>query len=400
MSRKRNHNLDVPDETGLFKKCDRRLDHRWKKCSCEWYATHRNLRGALYRFWRAFYGVHRAPTSYAMAVEMARDYCKAVDEGKWPKRRLIDLKLSVASELKIYRAHPTQVKLASDSKYWMLVKFEKDFGREKLADIYQAQAVIADWLTELQQEREWTGKTFNEWRGAISTFFQFCVKRHPDVCLRDPMMLLDKQEGSPLREVRIETAEQMFFGASASMKRRLAGALDIGLRRGEMLDARVRHVNVDRRSLILPALMTKGGKTRKIKTAQELTIGSPRLWKVAYEQVQTLPPDAFLFGTDDGKEISFKQHYQEAKALFDKHGLQWEKWDVTTDDGEPIGRRWHDIRHEFCFRMASNPAINQQEKMKAMRVHDLETFNRYYKPDDQKIREAFESVNRYITAEI
>lgn len=176
------------------------------------------------------------------------------------------------------------------------------------------------------------------------------------------------------------------------MRRRLIGALDGGLRAGEMMLIQLKHVNFRRPRIYLhpdtgkrievyeielPAEITKGGKTTG--ETQYVNAGSDR-FKLMLDQRRTQlknRPDAYVFGTEAGDyQASFRKQWAK---LFRAAGL---------DYGRDKGLVWHTTRHEFISRTAENtgdPVMTQE----IARLKDLETARIYmHSRDDRKLAAA------------
>jgi integrase len=108
------------------------------------------------------------------------------------------------------------------------------------------------------------------------------------------------------------------------MNRRLIGALDLGLRAGEMLLLQVKHVDFESCHINLPAAITKA------KRDQQLPVESERLKRVL-DARRSLGAESFVFGSEDGGYV----------ASFDK---SWKR--LFRLAGLPVGRKegyvWHD----------------------------------------------------------
>lgn len=165
------------------------------------------------------------------------------------------------------------------------------------------------------------------------------------------------------------------------MQRRLIGAFDIGLRRGEMMGVNlVEHVSktlvtarrpdgklVKAYVITLPPALTKGGKTTG--EPEEAFAGTPRARRMIEArrfQLRGKPTDQqFLFGTEDGRyQAAFRRLWPE---LFTRAGL---------DYGRDKGLVWHTVRHEYISRVVENegdPLVAQQ----LARHKDLETTRGY-----------------------
>jgi site-specific recombinase XerD len=161
----------------------------------------------------------------------------------------------------------------------------------------------------------------------------------------------------------------------AEMRRRLIGALDLGLRAGEMLLLQVKHVDFDCWTVHLPASMTKADRD------QQVFAMTPRVQKTLNER-KALGPDAFIFGREDGRYV----------ASFDK---TWKRLFVLA--GLPTGRKsglvWHDLRHEYGSYLVEQGGTIQEVK-ELMRHADIRTTARYLSATEERLRQLAGTLGR------
>jgi integrase len=152
------------------------------------------------------------------------------------------------------------------------------------------------------------------------------------------------------------------------MRRRVIGAIDLGLRQGEMLHLQVKHVDYETWKVTLPAAITKAARD------QQAFAMTSRIQQVLQER-RLLGPEAYLFGREDGRFV----------ASFDK---TWKK--LFTLAGLPVGRKngyvWHDLRHEYGSFLIEQGATIQEAK-EPMRHADIRTRSRYLTADEGRLRE-------------
>jgi integrase len=148
------------------------------------------------------------------------------------------------------------------------------------------------------------------------------------------------------------------------MRRRLYAAFDLGLRHGEIVKIQLKHidfrplrVDVDGViqevfSIALPTAVSKGGKTTG--EIEHVYAGTERLKEELVKRrfILRRNPDAYVFGTEDGRAIKgFKRMWRELFKL------------AKLDYGRSKGLVWHTIRHEFVSRHVENtgdPVIAQR----------------------------------------
>ena len=155
------------------------------------------------------------------------------------------------------------------------------------------------------------------------------------------------------------------------MRRRLCVALDCGLRAGEMLRVRRRHIQYGPQDeawvITLPASITKAGED------QQVYVGRDRL-KAELQKRRFLDDDDYVFGTEDGRFV----------GSFDK---SWKRLFMEAE--LPIGRKgglvWHDLRHEYGNRVAEQ-TDNIADIKDMMRHADIRTSAAYLKARERRLK--------------
>ena len=155
------------------------------------------------------------------------------------------------------------------------------------------------------------------------------------------------------------------------MRRRLIGAIDLGLREGELLGVQVKHVDFDSWRLTLPPEIAKGGATTD--KAEFVYAMTDRVQAVLTDR-KDLGPDADIFGAESGAKVEgFIKSWRE---LFKLAGL-------------PVGRSngltWHDLRHEFVSHLVDSGG-EIHEVREAARHKDIKTTARYMTAREERVR--------------
>ncbi len=143
------------------------------------------------------------------------------------------------------------------------------------------------------------------------------------------------------------------YTAGVEMYRRVAGGLDLGLRRTEMskvtIDmvdfipaiATVDGTDVEILVLTLPPSVTKGGKRTGL--VEKVYAGTERVKKILLERREALrdnpPGQRYVFGTESGHRVA--DWSRSAKRLFELAGLRWSRNERLV---------WHTMRAEFICR--------------------------------------------------
>jgi integrase len=162
------------------------------------------------------------------------------------------------------------------------------------------------------------------------------------------------------------------------MRLRILAAFRTGLRRSEILDVQLKHIQFRAIPITvegtdysvfpieLPPKITKGGKTtgelEYVYAADEEL--KDALTKRRFELGND--PDAYVFGTKSGKKIKdFRRLWRE---LFNLAGLDW---------GRAKGLVWHTIRHEFVSRALEKADGDPVVAQEMARHKDLRTTTGY-----------------------
>jgi integrase len=162
------------------------------------------------------------------------------------------------------------------------------------------------------------------------------------------------------------------------MRLRLMAGFDLGVRKQEMLDIQLKHV--DPRPLViemdgakqeviritLEPEMTKGGKTTG--ELEYVYAASDRLKAALTRRRFELQrnPDAYVFGKKDGtRAVDF---IKSARRLFALAGLDW---------GRAKGMVWHTTRHEFSSRAVENTDGDLMVAQELTRHKDIKTLQGY-----------------------
>jgi integrase len=140
----------------------------------------------------------------------------------------------------------------------------------------------------------------------------------------------------------------------------IIGALDTGMRRGEMLALRFADLDWKRRMLTLRGATTKSRRTRIVP------IGTARLfavmeWLMLDSAGQRKDDDLPVFSNEAGEPLkTFKKAW--VVAVLKAHGVDphWRKGaykDLSTECQHrfrSINLHWHDLRHEYASRLVEH----------------------------------------------
>ena len=151
--------------------------------------------------------------------------------------------------------------------------------------------------------------------------------------------------------------------------KRFVGALHLGIRFGELQAIRVS--DVDFKTWKVSLRDTKGDEPQTVfaETDQLRRIFEERAFR---------GPDAYVFGTEDGRKIDYTTFRR-----------AWTKW--FKDSGLPTGRKtglvWHDLRHEFVSYLLDQQ-VPIHEVRELARHKNIATTMTYVTASEERLRVA------------
>jgi integrase len=371
---------------GLSKRADQCNHRDWMKCDCDWYASYKGIKKNLSHFYAKHKGLRLLNSTVQLNIAYAM-LVKAVEDGEFKTQSaLAQGKVSVRTAVNAW-----------DYKPWAqpaMLELKEHFGTELLAVLAESPDPIEKWLKDLAEEREWRPKNFNLWCSAIFGLFEWArVKGYRMLKITsNPMDAIDRRPTNWKREVRItlEMEKALRANADAVLSRCLDGALCHGLRRGEMLLAQMEDISFTDWILTIPAKNSKAGKTTGADETIYIEQESVRQWMKA-RRIQTgRNPKAFIWGTDSGERITPEEFYKLWRPLYIASGIP-----VSNDldeKGKPLGFIWHDLRHEFGYRVAEQSNGNILAVKEAMRHSSTKMSERYLAKNVAQLRSAMRFV--------
>jgi site-specific recombinase XerD len=411
---------------GLFKRC-KHLS--WEKCACPWWGRCKGHRVPLKKW--AGTPIPNKEIAKKVLTRMEAAVLADTFDKRGERAAPLTSGITFSSFLDEYaKRHIEEDGLRSNSVDSYIEVFRNEFGEEKLSALAVDPYVFEKWLKDRQETKKWENATFNRYFEHGRAMFNWARARKlvaenpfdgfspkPENNKRDvrvtpeqekklfemceqldvpPVSKLTKITTEMVTEIRAraETGELQKDIAAAlrvsrsliceilngrihkpaatvlgrEMKRRLIGAIDLGLREGEMLLLQVKHIDYDTQTVRLPSDITKAGKD------QVAFVGTERL-KTMLDERKSLGPEGYIFGRESGRYV----------ASFDK---TWRRLFALA--GLPVGRKkgyvWHDLRHEYGSYLIEQGATIQEAK-ELMRHSDIRTTARYLKADDGRLRE-------------
>lgn len=415
---------------GLFKQC-RHLD--WDRCGCPWHGRYKRHRVSLQKWSGRRLSTKDQAKVVLTRLVAAIDASTFTPKGERPVGAAANRSFSSILDDYIEK-HVEGDRLRSNSTLSYLEVFRQAFGVESVERLSKSPHLIEDWLREQSTERKWSPANYNRYVEHGRALFNWAQRRelvtsNPFLALQlksvggnrerritpeqeqqllESCTLLDrvpdrarKLTADTVADVRrrvaageLQKAVALSLGITPSvvsnivngviwnpnrlqssvgseMRRRLIGALDLGLRAGEMLRVQVKHVDYETWKIHLPASVTKAGRD------QVVYAGSARLREVLDDR-KKLGPEAYVFGRENGSFVgSFKKAWMK---LFTLAGLKI---------GRKGGYVWHDLRHEFGSAVIEQGATIQEAK-ELMRHADIRTTERYLKAHERRLIEISE----------
>jgi len=419
-------NIKKSKTEGLFKKC-RHLS--WDGCGCPWWGRYKRQRVSLKKWSDRFLPTKDAARVVLRRMMAEIDAGRFDRRGERPVEP--EGGVTFSAFLDDYtKRHIEGDDLTSNSTGAYVSMFRAAFGARPLAKLAHSSELFEDWLRDTAKARDWSPANYNRYLEhgramfnwamrqkladanpfvAISTravsntrerrisgddekkLFECCalLDRAPDTGRKFTREIIDSARA------RVAAGEQqkavaLSLGMSRGvlsnivngviwnplrerasvgreMTRRLIGALDLGIRSGEMLLIQVKHVDPANTMIQLPAAITKSG------VDQVVYAGTARIRTILVER-RKLGPDAFVFGRDDGGYVaSFSKAW---RKLFRLAGLKPGR----------AGHVWHDLRHEYGSAIIEQGATIQEAK-ELMRHADIRTTERYLKARDARLHE-------------
>jgi integrase len=376
---------------GLRKVCDcpRRA---WAKCAHPWHVNYKVRGGPSYRFsLDAELGRHiQGKTEAANEAEKIRT---AIREGTFRRRAEVSstpstapLETTTFRKLgEIWLGRRGKARTESDTGYLNRLAAFVPPGQTALGD-QPVTAVTADvfelFFDELRRQGRANG-TRNKYRGFLMAMLRWGVKKgyltHNHLADSDTIKRVSEKGARRSRRLApdvfdakgklVEQGEEMRLlqAATPALQRLIIGALETGMRLGELRDLRWHDVSLPRRELRVRA------ETSKTETSRDVVM-SDRL-AGALEMARTGPdgkefgPFDFVFGDVGQKFGSIKKAW--ATTVLKAHGYtpKWIEHGKLSPECRAalrnINLRFHDLRHEAGSRLIESgmPAHEVQAQL-------------------------------------
>ena len=249
---------------------------------------------------------------------------------------------TATSQFKILREHLGDLPLAALERPAPIEDFRRAFNHRKPATVNRYLARLRHMLGWAQARGLVTRTPFSRYSLTISTKRE--TQRSRRVHPVEEEALLSACD-------RIDDARHWYAGRE--LKPRIEAALDLGLRRGEMLALRTRDVDWVKHRAVLRGATTKSAILRAVPFEPEGRVAS------FLKSRRFLGPDNYPFGQVDGSQIgSFRTAWETLVLLAHGQAVTRDKrrGRVNTAGLAAIDLHWHDLRQAISHGQRNNLA--------------------------------------------
>jgi integrase len=194
-------------------------------------------------------------------------------------------------------------------------------------------AEIAEWFSEMEDEREWTPATINRYRAAMSKAFKLGIA--DGKVSRNPARLVPQRKESNGRLRFLSEGEDERLRAALSGRPNCVPQLDIalhtGMRKGEQFSVTWGQVDFDHKYIHLSE--TKNGSNRYVSLNSK-ALETLKTLKETHDRLK-VPADSLLFLSHQNKPMT------DPKEWFGR----------ACDEAKIVGVTWHTLRHTFASRL-------------------------------------------------
>lgn len=277
------------------------------------------------------------------------------------------------SALNVLRAHLGELPLKMLERPEPIEDFRRALKDRKLATVNRYLARLRH-LLGWAQARELVARTpFGRHGIVISTKRE--TQRSRRLYAAEEQALLDGCD-------QIDTAEHWYAGRE--MRPRLIAALDLGLRRGEMLALRNRDVDWTKHRVLVRGETAKSARSRAVPFDPKGRLAT------ILEARRFLKPDRYVFGTMIGEPVNtFRTAWETLLLLAHAQSATRDtrKGRVNTAAFKSIDLRWHDLRHEAACRWRER-GLDLREIQLLLGHSSLLVTQRYLNVTDDELTDA------------
>jgi integrase len=385
----------------VYKRCAEKGCRSSPRCNHPWWMTF-SQEGRRVRTSADAFAKMPVPNKTDVEKGWLPRFVMAIVEGRYPEAQpgsatipaTTDVTaLTVTDFLRDYRRrHCEAEKLNMDSLGWKLQVIERRFGTLPITAL-QKPGPIEDFKTDLI-EGDKAHSTINRYLAQLKHMINWAIGR--ELVSRSPFFHKTRNptgikllKGENKRRRRLDSnEEQALLDACDEMKSaapdhvggvlkgRLYAALDLGLRRGEMLKARNR--DVDWKAQPGPVFTIQWGNAKLRKERQD-PLTSVRVARFLKSRRLVGGPDGYPFGSPTGEYVqNFRKSWE---TLLTLAGI------TDPERGLDGDLHWHDLRHECGSRYADRGMDGRHIQM-LLGHSDLKTTERYLNSDTRRLAEA------------
>jgi integrase len=300
---------------------------------------------------------------------------------------------SVTDFLKDYRRrHCEAEKLNMDSLGWKLKVIERRFGALAITAL-EKPGPIEDFKTDLI-EADRAHSTINRYLAQLKHMINWTIGR--DLVSKSPFFhktrtptgikllkgdnkrrrRLDSDEEQALPDACDEMKSAVHDHVGIVLKGRIYAALDLGLRRGEMLKTKNRDIDWKQRPDPVLTIQWGNAKSRK---ERQIPLTSARVVRFLKSRRLVGGADGYPFGSAAGEYVqNFRKAWETLLALA---GI------TDPEKGLDGDLHWHDLRHECGSRYADRRMDGRHIQI-LLGHSDLKTTERYLNSDTRRLAQA------------
>jgi integrase len=380
----------------VYKRCEEKGCRSSPDCDHPWWMTFSHNRR---RFKASVDLFAKAPvrTKTEAVKTWLPKFVAAVMAGQYPEPNVTVATAAASSTvtdfLKEYKKrHCEAEKLNMDSLGWKLKVLDRRFGGLPLAAM-EKPGPIDDFKADLISAGK-SHATINRYLAQLKHMVNWAIGR--ELMTKNPFfhktrnptgIRLLRGEGKRRRRVYppeekalVDACDVMNTGAhdyaGSVMKGRVYAAIDLGLRRGEMLKATNRDINWKEKPVPILTIQWGNAKARK---ERQIPITSSRVVRFLKSRRLVGGADGYPFGTATGEQLkNFRKAWE---TLLKIAGITDPENSVNGD------LHWHDLRHECGSRYADRGLDGRHIQM-LLGHSDLKTTERYLNSDTRRLAEA------------
>ena len=380
----------------VYKRCEEKGCRSSPNCEHPWWMTFSH-RGRRHKASLDLFAKAPVRTKTEAVKTWLPKFVAAVMEDRYPRVETPETAAAAVSTvsqfIKEYRQrHCEAEKLNMDSLNWKLKVLDRRFGKLPLTAL-EKPSPIDDFKTDLIVAKK-SHATVNRYLAQLKHMINWAIGR--ELMSKSPFfhktrnpvgIRLLKGEGKRRRRLYeqeekalLHACDLMNNGAhdyvGVVMKGRLYAAVDLGLRRGEMLKVTNRDINWKEKPDPILTIQWGNAKSRK---ERQIPLTSMRVVRFLKSRRVVGGADGHPFGRVSGEQVAnFRKAWE---TLLKLAGI------TDPDEGVDGDLHWHDLRHECGSRFADRGMDGRHIQM-LLGHSDLKTTERYLNSDTKRLAEA------------